>query len=331
MKEEKIRNILMKYQNKRDNDEYMLEKRKSDIYAAIPRIKEIDNEISLLGLRLTKAVLKDTKAREEIVYKCKKEMASLVSEKKNILIENGIPENYLEIKYDCEKCKDTGFLPGGKKCSCLKQEIINEAYRMSNLSRVLDRENLSNFDISVFSNEVDEEKGISPRENMMRILSICDIFIKEFAEDNGYNLLFYGTTGLGKTYMCNCIAKALLDQGYVVIYQTAFRILDILENYKFRKDDDSRINDENYQNLFECDLLIIDDLGTEFNNSFTSGEVFNIVNTRLITGKKTIISTNLSPMRLAESYSQRTFSRIIGNFRILEFIGKDLRWENIKK
>lgn len=327
MKEEKIRDILLKYQRRRDDNEEKLERRKQEIYSSLPEIEKIDNEIAMSGLRLTKAVLKDTKSREEIVYKCKREMEELVQRKKDILSKNGIPENYLEMQYDCPKCKDTGFLGGGKKCSCLKQEIINEAYRMSNLSRVLEKENFNNFDINIFSDEVIKEKNLSPRQNMLKILSLCDTFINEFAEDNNSNLFFHGATGLGKTYMCNCIAKSLLDQGYIVIYQTAFRILEILENYKFRKDDDSRINDENYKNLFDCDLLIIDDLGTELNNSFTSGEIFNIVNTRLISGKKTIISTNLNLAKINELYSQRTFSRIVGNFRVLEFLGDDLRWE----
>ena len=327
MKEEKIRDILLKYQRRRDDNEDKLERRKQQIYDSLPEIKNIDNEIAMSGLRLTKAVLKDTKAREEIVYKCKQEMEELVKRKKDILAENGIPEDYLEMKYECPKCKDTGFLEGGKKCSCLKQEIINEAYRMSNLSRILEKENFDNFDINIFSDEIQNGRKLSPKQNMLKILSVCDSFITEFSQDNNYNLLFYGSTGLGKTYMCNCIAKSLLDQGFIVIYQTSFRILEILENYKFRKDEDSRINDENYKNLFDCDLLIIDDLGTELNNSFTSGEIFNIVNTRLISGKKTIISTNLSPMKIAELYSQRTFSRIVGNFRLLEFFGNDLRWE----
>ncbi|WP_300276338.1 ATP-binding protein [Peptacetobacter sp.] len=328
MKEEKVRDILLKYQRKRDNDEYEMEKRKEQIYESIPEIKAIDEEISSVGLNLTKAVLQNTNAKEEIVYKCKEAMESLAKRKKDILLENGIPEDYLEVKYECNKCKDTGFLEGGKKCSCLKQEIINEAYRMSNLNRILDKENFDNFDLNIFSDEIKNGRKLSPRQNMLKILSVCDSFITDFSQDDNYNLLFHGSTGLGKTYMCNCIAKALLDQGYIVIYQTSFRILEILENYKFRKDDDSRINDENYKNLFDCDLLIIDDLGTEFNNSFTSGEIFNIVNTRLISGKKTIISTNLEPIKLAELYSQRTFSRIIGNFRILEFFGDDLRWES---
>lgn len=327
MKEEKVRDILLKYQRKRDDNEEKLEKRKQSIYESLPEIKKIDDEIAMSGLRLTKAVLKDTKAREEIVCECKREMEELVNRKKQILAENGIPENYLEMQYSCPKCKDTGFLGGGKKCTCLKQAIINEAYKMSNLSRVLEKENFDNFDLSIFSDEIIEGKNISPKQNILKILSVCDSFVNEFAQDNNSNLFFHGATGLGKTYMCNCIAKALLDQGYSVIYQTAFRILEILENYKFRKDEDSRINDENYKNLFDCDLLIIDDLGTELNNSFSSGEIFNIVNTRLLAGKKIIISTNLDSTKIVELYSQRTFSRIVGNFRILEFLGHDLRWE----
>lgn len=328
MKEEKLRGILLKYQNKRDNDEYMLEKRRAQVYEQIPEIKTIDREIAFIGLKMTKAALEKTSSREEIAFECRKEIETLSEKRKSLLIANNFPEDYLEIKYECEKCKDTGFLPGGKKCSCLKQEIINEAYRMSNMTRILEKENFDKFDMNIFSDEIDEKENKSPKQNMMEIISICDSFIADFKEDNGDNLLFFGSTGLGKTYMCNCIAKSLLDQGYVVIYQTAFKILEILENYKFRKEGDHRMNEESYRNLFECDLLIIDDLGTELNNSFTIGEIFNIVNTRLLTGKKTIISTNLSPIKLGESYSQRTFSRIIGNFRLLHFIGKDLRWEN---
>ncbi|MDX5707380.1 DnaA/Hda family protein [Clostridioides difficile] len=142
--------------------------------------------------------------------------------------------------------------------------------------------------------------------------------------------MFYGSTGLGKTYMCNCIAKELLDKGNVVIYQTSFRILDILEDYKFRRDTNNQISENNYKNLFDCDLLIIDDLGTELNNSFTSGEIFNIVNTRLVAGKKIIISTNLTPSQIGNTYTQRTLSRILDKFRILEFTGDDLRWERFK-
>ncbi|HSQ88546.1 ATP-binding protein [Romboutsia sp.] len=330
MNDNKIRNILLKYEQKRDQDELDLENRKKEIYTKIPEIEQIEDEISKIGLKLAKAVLLDPNSREKIVSESKEKMNQLKLRKDTLLNNYGVPSDYLEIKYSCNHCKDKGFLPSGEKCSCFKQEIINEAYKMSNLDRILSNENFANFNFDIFSPVTSDNSKISPRENMLDIFSICEKFVLEFEEDNGDNLLFYGSTGLGKTYMCNCIAKDLLDRGYVVIYQTSFRILEILEDYKFRRDPNNKLADENYKNLFDCDLLIIDDLGTELNNSFTSGEIFNIVNTRLVSGKKIIISTNLTPSQLGKVYTQRTLSRILDKFRITKFIGNDLRWERYK-
>lgn len=327
MNDSKLRQILLKYERRRDNNDYALQRRKQEVYDKIPEIKKIDEEISKTGLKLTRAVLLDPKKREQLVLESKNNMDSLKKQKEEILSQYEIPLEYLELKYYCDSCKDKGFLSNGEKCNCLKQEIINEAYKMSNLDRLLNKENFSNFDISIFSNAKSENSTISPRENILTILSICENFVLQFENDNEENLLFYGTTGLGKTFMCNCIAKELLDKGFVVIYQTSFKILDILESYKFKKGNDI-INEENYKNLFECDLLIIDDLGTEVTNSFTNSELFNIVNSRLVEGKKTIISTNLSPMEIGKVYTQRTLSRILDSFRVIKFVGNDLRWES---
>ncbi len=326
----KIRNILFKYEQRRDKNEYELEQRKNKIATNLPEIVEIDDEISKIGLKLAKSVLLNPSSREDTVKKCKEDIETLRLRKENLLKQHNIPLDYLEMKYNCGHCEDKGFLPSGEKCKCLKQEIINEAYKMSNLNKVLSKENFNNFDFNIFSPIRPEGSNISPRENMLDIFSICEKFVLDFNKENDENLLFYGSTGLGKTYMCNCIAKDLLDRGYVVIYQTSFRILEIIEEYKFRKDPNNKLDDENYKNLFECDLLIIDDLGTELNNSFTSGEIFNIVNTRLVSGKKIIISTNLSPSQLGKTYTQRTLSRILDKFRLIKFIGNDLRWERFK-
>ena len=256
-------------------------------------------------------------------------MAELKSKKEFLLKQYKVPDWYLDVQYNCNICNDRGFLKNGHKCNCLKQEIINDAYNMSNLSRVLDKQNFSTLDPSIFSKEKISRSNISPYENILEIISIAELFIMHFDKDNGENLLFYGDTGLGKTFMCNCIAKELLDKGYLVIYQTAFKMFEIIEDYKF-KNSDSHISKDNYENLFDCDLLIIDDLGTELTNSFTNSELFNIINTRLLSGKKTIISTNLSPMQLGSEYAQRIFSRVFDRFKMVKFIGKDLRWENKK-
>ena len=252
----------------------------------------------------------------------------MTNEKQALLDSWNVPKGYLDIQYECNSCKDRGFLPNGKKCNCLKQAIINESYKMSNLSRMLEKQNQCTYDDSIFSEEVDPSTGVSPkRQNMQLILSDCDEFIYDFDKDNDKNLLFYGDTGLGKTFMSSYIAKELLDKGYLVIYQTAFKMFEIIEEYKFRNSD-NHLSREDYENLFECDLLIIDDLGTELTNSFTISELFIILNTRLLNGKKTIISTNLNPAQLGELYSQRIFSRIFDKFKMIKFVGADLRWQN---
>lgn len=329
MNSEKLRTILTKYERRRDNNDLELKIRKEEIYAKIPEIEELDNEINKIGLQLARLVLTNPKDSKSIVDSCKDKIAVLKNRKIELLERFNIPKNYLELKYSCNVCKDKGFIESGEKCNCLKQEIINECYKMSNLDRILSKENFSNFNLDVFSPSKGDSQ-ISPRENMLNILSICEKFIMDFKKDNGENLLFYGTTGLGKTYMCNCIAKDLLDKGFTVVYQTSFKILEILEDYKFKRDSNNKLIEENYRNLFDCDLLIIDDLGTELTNSFTTSEIFNIVNTRLVSGKKILISTNLSPSQLGSTYTQRTLSRILDKFRMIRFMGDDLRWETSK-
>ena len=327
MKESKLREILVSYERKRDKAESDLEDRKKDVYNQIPEIKDIDDEVYKLGLKLARLVLSKPSNKEDILAESKEKMADLKAKKESLLKQYKVPEWYLDVQYNCNTCKDRGFLKNGHKCNCLKQEIINDAYKMSNLSKVLDSQNFSTLDTSIFSKEKLPGSNISPYENILEIVSICELFIMDFNKDNGENLLFYGDTGLGKTFMCNCIAKELLDRGHLVIYQTAFKMFEIIEDYKF-KNADSHISKDNYENLFDCDLLIIDDLGTELTNSFTNSELFNIINTRLLSGKKTIISTNLSPMQLGNDYAQRIFSRIFDRFKMVKFIGRDLRWEN---
>ena len=326
MKDDKLRQILLKYEKRRDLNKLELEERKRQIYLKIPEISKIDNEIFELGLSLSKAVLLSPDKIEEIVFEAKEKINILNNQKKQLLNKYNVPLDYLTEHTYCESCRDTGFIRSGEKCHCLKQEIINEAYKMSNLSRVLEKENFDKFDVTIFPEDKFEDKKVSPRENMLYILSLCDDFVLNFDKPNSENLLFQGTTGLGKTFMCNCIAKELLDKGRVVIYQTAFKILEIIETYKFRKDTNP-LSEDQYKLLFDCDLLIIDDLGTEVTNSFTNSEIFNIVNTRIIDGKKTIISTNLTLTDIAKTYTERTISRILDHFRILWFYGKDLRWE----
>lgn len=326
MRESTLRDILVSYERKRDKAESELEYRIKDVYSQIPEIKSIDDEVSKIGLELAKLVLLNPQDKDSIIAQSKDKMHELKLKKEELLNRYNVPNGYLDLQYSCNVCKDKGFLQNGHKCNCLKQEIINEAYKMSNLSRMLENQNFNNINTNIFSDEIFEDSNISPRQNFLQIVSTCESFVFNFDRDNDENLLFYGDTGLGKTFMCNCIAKSLLDRGHLVIYQTAFKMFEIIEDYKFKNADD-HISKDNYENLFDCDLLIIDDLGTELTNSFTNSELFNILNTRLLAGKKTIISTNLSPIQLGEIYTQRIFSRVFDRFRMIKFIGNDLRWD----
>lgn len=322
-----IKETLRRYEKRRDNARFDQLSRQNEVYEKIPRVKEIDQEISKTGFLISKAVLQDPDSYQEKLFEIKDLMDKLKQEKAILMTENNIPVDYLDISYGCVKCKDTGFLSDGTKCSCLKQVLIRQAYNMSNLDNLLEKENFRTFNIEIFSTEKFKDESLSPRENILEILQVCEGFCGNFDQKNEENLLLYGTTGLGKTFMSNCIAKNLLDQGKIVIYQTAFNILDIISKHRFHSNYNEKANNMEYDLLFEADLLIIDDLGTELTNSFTNTEIFNIVNSRLIKGQKTIISTNLEPMEIANVYTDRIFSRLFSQFTPLEFFGPDLRWE----
>lgn len=316
------REIEREYEVLRDREDRALDERRQALYETLPVIGEMDEEIRRLGFQAVRRSL----TGGEDVDSLGLEIKALGEMKKKILKEAGLPEDYLEVHRRCRKCMDRGVLSDGSRCECYTQRLAERLYDMSNLKYVLEKENFDKFRLELFSEAVDPKEGISPRENMVFIMEVARDFLRTFSEKNDRNLLFYGPTGLGKTFLSNCIAKELLDRGHTVIYQTAFTILDILEKRRFYREE-YRNSEVSYRLLFDAELLIIDDLGTEMANQFTNSEIFNIVNTRLLRGKKTLISTNLNPSELAATYSDRTFSRIFQKFVPLKFFGKDLRWE----
>ncbi|QUH19284.1 ATP-binding protein [Alkaliphilus sp. B6464] len=318
-----IHEILRDYEEKRNRAKAFKEKRLQEVYEKVPTIKEIDEELQKTGISISKALIRGTEDPEKTIEDFKQKLEQLKQERAILLTENNIPLQYLDENYSCEECKDTGFVNSGQKCKCFRQQLIIKAYNMSNLSNVLKKENFQHFNLDLFSSKPFEGQSLSPKENMMDILNICEGFVFNFNENNEENLLFYGETGLGKTFLTNCVAKALLDRGNIVIYQTSFKLLEILEELRFKNNDDK----EKYNLIFEADLLIIDDLGTEMTNTFTNSEIFNIINSRLLSNKKTIVSTNLSPKEMMDRYDDRIFSRLFSKFTVLHFFGKDLRWE----
>ncbi|NLK43363.1 MAG: DNA replication protein DnaC, partial [Tissierellia bacterium] len=225
MYKEILKEISIEYEKKRDKKLREQRLRRDKVYREIPAIKKIDEEIFKIGLNMSKNILNNPDKYKEVAERAKNTIEKLKMEKAYLMTESNIPMDYMDIKYDCDYCDDTGYLENGNQCNCLKQALVSRAYKMSNIENVLKKENFQTFNINVFKDEAFENEPLTPRENMKEIVGIAEGFVNNFNEDNGENLLFYGTTGLGKTFLCNCIAKSLLDKNKIVIYQTAFTIL----------------------------------------------------------------------------------------------------------
>ena len=325
--------LLVEYEQKKRDAEFDLQKRKEKIYKKIPRLEEIDDKINKISIQKTKSILIN-QLTNSLNTELENELLTLRAEKDEILKRENIDLSYFKPKYECTKCNDTGYItyPDRKAemCSCLKQRLINLLYNKSNLSN-LQKENFGNFNFNRFSDEVNIQKynmNISPRENIKNIKEASENFIKNFSNPETKNLFFTGNTGLGKTYMTNCIANEMLKQGKTVLYQTAPVLLENIIDNKFTKYKTNSTNDFNNQ-VLNVDLLIIDDLGTECINSMKLSELFTILNSRSLNLNnkitKTIISTNLSIEKIFNVYEERIGSRIAGFYDIYYFFGDDLR------
>jgi DNA replication protein DnaC len=318
------KDIMREYEIIRDTQERLLQGKRQQVYNKIPRLKTLDAELSQIGVELARAVFSNPDRAEDAALQIQSIARKLKRERMVLLTDHNFPIDYLDLKYTCSLCKDTGFDEHQKRCICFKQKLINLAYNMSNLGPRLLKENFDSFTLDIFDSAKNDGQPLSIRELMSMHYATAESFVREFKLSNGDNLLLYGNTGLGKTFLCSCIAKSLIDQGFSVIYQTSFQLMDTVGRYKFSDKQDSTLR-EAYEMLFHVDLLIIDDLGTEMVNSFTQTEVFNMINSRLLTERKTVISTNLTPIELSQAYGERTSSRIFGSYQVLEFYGKDLR------
>ena len=325
--------LLVEYEQKKRDAEFNSQKRKEKIYKKIPRLEEIDEEINKISINKTKSIL-ISQLTNSINTEFENELLKLKKEKEEILKKENIDESYFKPNYECDKCKDTGYITYPDKktemCNCLKQKLINISYNKSNLSN-LQKENFKNFNFNKFSNEINIGKynmNISPRENIKNIKMASENFIKNFNNPETKNLFFTGNTGLGKTYMTNCIANEILKQGKTVLYQTAPVLLENIIDNKFNKYKTNNTNDFNNQ-VLNVDLLIIDDLGTECINNMKLSELFTILNSRSLNLNnkitKTIISTNLSIEKIFSVYEERIGSRIAGFYDIYYFFGDDLR------
>ena len=333
-----LKQVLHEYEEKRTRAILEADNRKKELLKVNPRLVEIDKELSTLSISISKAILHASpKEKISLLADLKKKSASLIKEK-NAFIKNLSKENnYLNPHFECKLCKDTGYVQKDESmvmCSCIKQRIFDIAYNKSNMGN-LERENFSTFNARVFSDKPDKEKyksDISPRENMSIIREKAENFINNFDDPEEKNLIFTGNTGVGKTFLTNCIANEVLKLGKTVLYQTAPVMFDEINEAKF---DRENARFDLYENILNVDLLIIDDLGTEKITDTKITELFTIINTRLLNQNhkitKTIISTNLNVDELFKTYTTRIGSRLAGSYRFLRFFGEDLRFKKAKK
>ena len=312
------------YENIRSEEEKNLIKRRKEIEEKYPEILELDNLIQKKSLGLSLAILKGMD--EDTLKKYKNDITDLRVKKSESLVEKGYSSDYLNIHYNCLKCKDEGYI-GNKRCSCYKKKLVHLYYKNSELRDSLSTNNFNNFNLSLFSpHKLKEDDRFSPRKNMENILNyLRGEYIPNFVNTND-NLLFYGDSGTGKTFLSCCIAKELLDDGYLVVYRTVDELMSNLREIRF----DNNFDFEDL--LVNCDLLIIDDLGAEQITDFTTSEFFNLLNKKLLKKKKMLISTNLSLFDIRETYTERIASRLLGNFKLYKFYTEDIRIQlNLKR
>lgn len=320
LKNSQYQAIMRQYDLRQLHHRHLQTLRYQEITDKIPAYSQLEEEIAgLYAARARSAVLGQAEDAEDA---CRRSQ-QLQDRQQLLLIQSGYPADYLTMTYTCPDCHDTGFI-GNDKCHCFKQAMVDLLYSQSNIHEVLKKENFDTFDIRYYSDKKDRRLGISPRENMQSIVSTCQDFIRHF-DEQARNFLFYGDTGVGKTFLTNCIARELLDTSHTVIYLTAFHLVDILQNNTFGSDDMDDSGENMFSYILDCDLLIIDDLGTELNNSFVTSQLFLCINERLLARKSTIISTNLSLDELQNEYSERIFSRLVSNYEIMLILGDDIR------
>lgn len=254
----------------------------------------------------------------------KEELDALRLRENAVMAEEAIDESFFAPRYFCTDCEDTGFV-NGKSCHCRERLKLEKNYDISSIERQLERQNFSTFDLSRFRKSRQEGEVISPYENMKELYTLLKEEYVAYFSEKSPNLFLYGPTGVGKTFLLSCVTKGVLDRGFHVYYQTAPELLDFLVQYSFMYAEGRQANKDRYLLSKEADLLVIDDLGTEFTNAKMTAELFLLINTRLLAGKPTIISSNLEPEELSDAYDDRIASRIQGQYRLFELFGPDQR------
>ncbi len=305
------RKVKEDIENRRMQARATAEERNAMLRDRYEDIRAIDDELTKTGLLLFRAA-----TRGESIEGIRERNRELNERRRALLVRYGYPESYTDVQYTCPLCSDTGF-QGIRMCTCFREALIRENIRSSGIGNLMDRQSFENFDLSWY-----KRKSEQAYQHMCRVYELTKAYAEDF-HTGAENLLLIGPTGSGKTHISTAIASVVVSRGYGVIYDTAQNVVEAFEADHFRRSRDEGHASDKY---LECDLLVLDDLGTEFLNSFSLSCLYNLINTRQNRGLTTVISTNLSVKSLAERYEDRIYSRLVGcDFRILSFDGNDHR------
>lgn len=312
------RQILREYDEKQLNAARDLRERTAKIEQDVPQLRQVNSRIAEVSVNM--AVMR-VRGQKKDLAACQAEREDLIRKKKELLEQAGYSLRDLEPRYQCAGCRDTGYVDG-EKCSCLRSRMIEILYDQSNIKEILKRENFQTYTLKYYSPmPLQDGSGESPLSLAKKAQQTAYDFVNHF-QDSSDNLIITGGTGTGKTFLSNCIAREILDAGYSVIYLSAVKLFGLLAEGTFRQESSTeRDTDE----LYSCDLLIIDDLGTELTNSFVQSAFFNCINERLLRNRHTIISTNLSLEQISINYSERISSRIAERYKYIKLFGSDIR------
>lgn len=309
--------IMREYNRRQLRNKHIQDEHIAEAYQQIPRLTEIDREITGLSMRKARSLLEG----EPENWSLPEAIQALSEERQTLLAMHGFPKDFLEMHYDCPICQDTGYV-NQQKCVCFKKATVDLLYTQSNIRDLLKKHNFDHFNFNYYSDDIKSSTtGMTALETAKAAVDKAKEFIKNF-DSSFENLFLYGDTGVGKTFLSHCIAKDLIDSAHCVIYFSSFDLFDMLAKNTFSREEEAP---ELIKHILDCDLLIIDDLGTELTNSFVASQLFLCINERLMRRNATIISTNLSLENFAQTYSERIFSRISSNYTMLKLIGNDIR------
>ena len=320
-----LRRAAKQLAQRRQEREERQERQRREIYAQLPRVAEIDRELKGTIYQIIAASLREGRDPAPSIKVIRDKNLDLQAEKARLLTEHGWPADALDDKPACPKCGDTGWV-GAAMCSCLKELCAQE--QIAELSKLLDlgEQSFDTFSLDVYSPSPWRGSGISPRENMEMVYEICLNYAQKFGRFYFNNLFLSGAPGLGKTFLSACIARTVSENGFSVVYDTAVNIFSRFEDRKFSRDaEDTREARDETRRYLSCDLLILDDLGSEMTTPFVQSALYTLINSRLTADRRTVISSNLSMEDVRRRYAPQIASRLEGEYRVLPFFGEDIR------